>query len=126
MCPSAALWPTAITQSAGGPQDSPRPKASGPEGRDPSVTRRLAARALYGPPAGIGGGHPPRRWLKLGGVVRRSGRLQRGALRHLPVRQVAPERDQQAAGEGDDRDPADPPALVAHARPEPAARRALG
>src|SRR5918912_2674934 len=39
---------------------------------------------------------------------------------------VAPERDQQAPGEGDDRDPADPPALVAHARPEPAARRALG
>ena len=40
--------------------------------------------------------------------------------------QHCPGRDQQAAGEGDDRDPADPPALVAHARPEPAARRALG
>src|SRR4051794_26510008 len=62
------------------------------------------------------------RWVSCAG----SGRLQRGALRHLPVRQVAPERDQQAAGEGDDRDPADPPALLARARPEPAARRALG
>src|SRR4051794_18005674 len=40
--------------------------------------------------------------------------------------QHCPGRDQQAPGEGDDRDPAAPPALVAHARPEPAARRALG
>ena len=31
------------------------PKASGPEGRDQSLSRRLAARTLSGPPAGIGG-----------------------------------------------------------------------
>src|SRR5690242_4705680 len=40
-------------------------------------------------------------------------------LRHLAVRQVPPERDQQPPGEGDDRDPADPPTFLAHARPEP-------
>ena len=73
-CSTAASTPRNLT-SGRRPrrlhQDSPCPKASGPEGRDPSVTRRLAARALYGPPAGIGRGRPPRRWLELGGAARR-------------------------------------------------------
>jgi hypothetical protein len=73
-CSTAASTPRNLT-SGRRPrrlhQDSPCPKASGPEGRDPSVTRRLAARGLYGPPAGIGRGQPPRRWLELGGAERR-------------------------------------------------------
>src|SRR4051812_50145609 len=72
-CSTAASTPRNLT-SGRRPrrlhQDSPCPKASGPEGRDPSVTRRLAARGLYGPPAGIGGGPPPRRIFAVGGAVR--------------------------------------------------------
>src|SRR4051794_37168124 len=57
-CSTAASTPRNLT-SGRRPrrlhQDSPCPKASGPEGRDQSLSRRLAARALRGTPAGIGG-----------------------------------------------------------------------
>jgi len=45
------------------------------------------------PPGSAGIDRLPRRWLELDGLARRSGRLQHRTLRHLPVRQVAPERD---------------------------------
>jgi hypothetical protein len=128
-CSTAASTPRNLTsgrRSRRLHQNSPCPKVSGPEGRDQSLWRHLAARTLHGPPAGIGRIQSPRRWLKL--VVSRagSGRLQHGALRHLPVPHVAPERDQQTAGKGDDRNPAHPPALLTHARTELAAQRAVG
>ena len=43
MCPSAALWPTAITQSAGGP-DSIRPLHLTSCGDDPAVLARAIRR----------------------------------------------------------------------------------
>ena len=83
-----------VAARGGWHQDPSCPKASGPEGRDQSLSRRLAARTLCGPPAGIGGiDRLPRRWLELDGLARRSGRLQHRTLRHHAVRQVAPERD---------------------------------
>ena len=63
-------------------QDPSCPKASGPEGRDQSLSRHLAARRLCGPPAGIGRGQPPRRWLKLGDVARR---IRPPSARHPPA-----------------------------------------
>ena len=45
--------------------------------------------------------------------------LQHGALRNLALGYIAPDRNQQLAGERNDRDPADPPAFIADAGMEP-------
>jgi hypothetical protein len=54
----------------------------------------------------------------------RSGRFQHSPLRHFALCHVAPERDQQLAGQRDNRDPPDPPALISHTRRKPGAQRA--
>jgi hypothetical protein len=50
--------------------------------------------------------------------------LQHGALRDLALGYIAPDRDQQLAGERNDRDPADPPAFIPDAGVEPTAQGA--
>ena len=47
-----------------------------------------------------------------------------GALRNLALGYIAPDRNQQLAGERNDRDPADPPAFIADAGVEPTAQGA--
>jgi hypothetical protein len=71
-----------VAARGGWHQNPSCPKASGPEGRDQSLSRHLAARTLCGPPAGIGRGQPPRRWLKLGDVARR---IRPPSARHPPA-----------------------------------------
>ena len=50
--------------------------------------------------------------------------LQRGALWNLALGYIAPDRNQQLAGERNDRNPADPPAFFADAGMEPTAQGA--
>src|SRR6201997_5949338 len=48
--------------------------------------------------------------------------LEHGAVRNLALGYIAPDRNQQLAGERNDRDPADPPAFIANAGVEPTAQ----
>ena len=50
--------------------------------------------------------------------------LQHGALRNLALGYIAPDRNQELAGERNDRDPTDPPAFIADAGVEPTAQGA--
>ena len=50
--------------------------------------------------------------------------LQHGALRNLALGYIAPDRNQQLAGEGNDGNPADPPTFIADAGVEPTAQGA--
>jgi hypothetical protein len=52
--------------------------------------------------------------------------LQHGALRNLALGYIAPDRNQQLVGERNDRDPADPPALIADAGTVKLAESRLG
>src|SRR6516225_8934834 len=66
--------------------------------------------------------HP---WVKLllVGLSHRSGRLEHDALGNDALSDIAPQGDEQFAGQRDDGDPADPSLRGADPRPKPAAQR---
>ena len=126
---AAASTPQNLTSGRRSRRLAPKflmPEGIGLEGRNQSLSRHLAARTLCGPPAEIRRDQLPCRWRNSMTLYAGLGRLQHCALRHFPVCQVAPERDQQAAGKGHDRDPTDPSTLLADACTEPAAQLAVG
>src|SRR5512133_3728324 len=97
-------------------------EASGSGAWGQSLRRHLAARTLCGSPTKIR--IPPVDAVMIVRIAPALRGLQHGALRNLALGYIAPDRNQQLAGERNDRDPADPPAFIADAGVEPTAQGA--
>jgi hypothetical protein len=99
-------------------------EASGSGGWGQSLRRHLAARTLCGPSTKIRRGVSLVDTVTIVRITPALYGLQHGALRNLALGYIAPDRNQQLAGERNDRDPADPPAFIADAGVEPTAQGA--
>jgi hypothetical protein len=107
-----------VATQSGCHQNPSYSRSSGSGGWDQSLWRHLAARTLGGPSTKIRRGVPLVDIVMIVGLRPLCG-LQHGALRNLALGYIAPDRNQQLAGERNDRDPADPPAFIADAGVEP-------